>query len=325
MTALRFGPADTLKCRFAVSPMWETHAAVRVMYGRHHRPLYAPWIAARRQAVASTDLEILRAVQPHIGYTPDFLTSPPLAGSSSFDADLMRLRETPLDRVTSELARCRDQPTNPLSHLLDPLVANPGRALAQLAEALLAAWTALLEQDWPLVRRILDDDVAYRGTCLTNDGLAGLFADLHPNLAWHDNQLVAAHATDQDRDLGGQGLLLVPSAFNWPHLSVIVDLPYQPTLVYPARGAARLWSDLPPPPDRLARLLGRSRAAILAALDQPTTTTALAEEHDLSLGTTSEHLAALHGAGLANKRRTGHQIRYWRTPIGQELIDFTID
>jgi hypothetical protein len=239
--------------------------------------------------------------------------------------ELDRVRRTPFERVIAELTRCRDQQTNPLGHLLNPLIADPGLAVERLGDALHAAWSTLLEPDWPLVQRILDDDVGYRGTCLTNGGLAGLFEALHPNLVWSDSELLATHATDQDRDLAGDGLLLMPSAFNWPHLSVIVDLPYQPTLVYPARGAARLWSDLPPPPDRLARLLGRTRARILAALDEPATTTALAHQHDLSLGATSAHLAALHGAGLANKRRAGHQIRYWRTQIGQELIDFTSD
>jgi DNA-binding transcriptional ArsR family regulator len=305
--------------------MWETHAACRVMYGHHGRPLYAPWVESRRQAAAGADLALLQAIAPHTGYSPDFLTPPPQPGSTTFADELDRVRHTPFERVVAELTRCRDQESNPLGHVLTPLIADPGLALDRLGDSLHAAWSSLLEPDWPLVLRILDDDVAYRGTCLTNGGLAGLFEELHPNLVWHDSELLATHATDQDRDLAGAGLLLMPSAFNWPHLSVVVDLPYQPTLVYPARGAARLWSDPPPPPDRLARLLGRTRATILTALDEPATTTALARQHGLSLGTTSAHLAALHGAGLANKRRVGHQIRYWRTPIGQQLMDVTSD
>jgi DNA-binding transcriptional ArsR family regulator len=321
MTALRFGPADALRCRFAVSPLWETHSAVRLLHGYHRPPLYEPWVARRERAAAAADLSLLRAVQPHVGYTPDFLSPPPLSATSSFGTELERVRRTPLDRVAEELARCRDQATNPLAATLDPLLADPAAGLGRLVETLQAAWSAVLEPDWPQVRRILDDDVAYRGTCLTNGGLAGLFDDLHPNLSWRDGELVATEATDQGRDLDGSGLLLVPSAFNWPQVSVIVDPAYQPMLVYPARGTARLWTDAPPPPDQLARLLGRTRATILAALDQPATTTGLAQQHQLSLGSVSAHLTALHGAGLANKRRTGHQIRYWRTPLGQALID----
>jgi Family of unknown function (DUF5937)/Helix-turn-helix domain len=324
MTELRFSPSDTLRCRFAISPLWETHAAVRVMYGAHRRPLYQPWIERRRAAAQAADLLVLRATQPHTGYTPDFLTPPPTSRTTTFEAELDRVRRTPPERVADELARCRDQDTNPLADVLDPLVADPAGAIEQFCAVLRTAWSVLLEPDWPRVRRILDDDVAYRGTCLTTDGLAGLFDDLHPNLSWNGESLLAFEATDQGRDLAGHGLLLVPSAFNWPHLSVITDRAYQPMLVYPARGTARLWTDRPLPPDGLARLLGRSRATILAALDAPATTTALADELDLGLGTVSEHLGVLHSAGLTNKRRTGHQIHYRRTPLGQALIDVTI-
>ena len=256
MTALRFGPDDALRCRFAVSPLWETHAAVRLLHGYHRPPLYTPWLARHRRSADAVDLTMLRAVQPHVGYTPDFLSPPPRSASTTFGAELQRVRDTSLDRVADELARCRDQATNPLASALDPLVADPAVGLGLLVEALQAAWSSLLEPDWSQVRRILDDDVAYRGTCLTNGGLAGLFDDLHPNLAWRDNELIATEATDHGRDLAGEGLLLVPSVFNWPFLSVIVDPAYQPTLVYPARGTARLWTTAPLPPDRLARLLG---------------------------------------------------------------------
>ena len=326
MTRLRFSESDALRCRFTVSPLWETHAALRIVYGRHRRPLYDPWLAQRREAADAADLTLLRAIQPQVGYAPDFLSPPPLASNTTVETELERVRRTPLKRVAAELTRCRDQePANPNAAMLQPLVADPARALEQLADVIERAWRVLVEPDWTRVRRILDDDIAYRGECLVRNGLAGLFTDLHPGLGWQDGELVAARAADADRDLAGKGLLLVPSAFNWPYVSVIVDRAYQPTVIYPARGIARLWTDAPPPPDRLARLLGRTRAAILAALDQPATTTGLAIELGLGLGTVSEHLSALHGAGLASKRRAGHQIRYWRSPLGQTVIDAAID
>jgi hypothetical protein len=45
----------------------------------------------------------------------------------------------------------------------------------------------------------------------------------------------------------------------------------------PATGIAGLWQAPAAPPGALGRLLGRTRALILAALDQPLSTTALAE------------------------------------------------
>lgn len=325
LTRLRFGESDALRCRFAVSPLWETHSALRVIYGPHRRPMYDKWLARRRRAADSADLDLLLAAQPHSGYAPDFLSPPPLTSTTSFDNEIERVRRTPLRQIAKELARCRDQETNPLGDLLTPLIEDPRSGREQFVTALRAAWRTLVEPDWPKVKRILDDDIAYRGTCLTAGGWAALFDDLHPNLAWADGELVASSANDADRDLAGTGLVLVPSAFNWPHISVIVDPPYQPTLVYPARGTARLWTDSPAPPDGLARVLGRTRASLLISLDEPTTTTHLALDRELGMGTVSEHLAALYGAGLVSKRRSGHEIRYWRSVLGQALVDATIE
>src|SRR5512145_1015160 len=96
----------------------------------------------------------------------------------------------------------------------------------------------------------------------------------------------------------------MPSVFTWPQIVVILDEPWQPTLIYPARGIDRLWQDVPPPPpDTLARLLGRSRAALLVDLVAPATTTALARRHRLGASTVSEHLHALRDGGLVSSSR----------------------
>jgi DNA-binding transcriptional ArsR family regulator len=157
-----------------------------------------------------------------------------------------------------------------------------------------------------------------------NAGLAALFDDLHATLTWEDDRLVATRYREPDHELTGEGLLLVPGVFAWPHLVLVVAPSYQPTLVYPARGAVRLWSDAPDPPDTLARLLGRTRATLLVALDPPATTSALAAQYGLALATVAEHLSALHGAGLATRRRTGHQVHYRRTEVGQAVVDASV-
>lgn len=66
------------------------------------------------------------------------------------------------------------------------------------------------------------------------------------------------------RHLRGEGLLLMPSAFVWPAVTAIIEPPWQPTTFYPARGIDRLWSQAAARADTLTRLLGRSRALILA-------------------------------------------------------------
>jgi hypothetical protein len=324
MTVLRFTQADTLRCRFGTSPLWETMSAVRVLNWHQKRPLYSPWVAAKAEIAAGLDLRLLRAVQPHPGFTPDFLTPPPRASRAKFGTEIARVRSTPLDRVRAELIRSRDEQNNPAGAEIDRMLADPAGARERMADVIESAWVALIEPDWPLISRVLDDDIAHRGEQLTSGGLAKLFDDLHPTLSWDNDRLVAVRNRAQDSELTGQGVLLVPGVFAWPFLVLVVAPSYQPTLVYPARGAARLWSDVPAPPDPLARLLGRTRATLLVALDPPATTSALAAQYGLALATVAEHLAALHGAGLATRRRTGHQVHYRRTEVGQAVVDASI-
>jgi hypothetical protein len=304
--------------------LWETMSAVRVLNGSRHRPLYTPWVAAKAELTAKLDLRGLKALQPRVGFTPDFLTPPPKASRAKFATEIARVRSTPLDRVRAELIRSRDELDNPgaaeINRMLDDLAGTRER----LADEIESAWTTLIQPDWPLISRVLEDDIAYRGRQLTDGGLAALFDDLHPTLTWEDDRLIATRYREPDGELTGQGLLLVPGVFAWPYLVMVVDPTYQPTVVYPARGAARLWSDAPAPPDPLARLLGRTRATLLVALDPPATTSALAAQYGLALATVAEHLSALHSAGLATRRRTGHQVHYRRTEVGQAVVDASV-
>ncbi|MFF0271154.1 DUF5937 family protein [Kribbella sp. NPDC004536] len=324
MTVLRFTQADTLRCRFGASQLWETMSAVRVLNGSRHRQLYADWIAAKQETAAKLDLRGLKAVQPRVGFTPDFLTPPPKASRAKFSTEIARVRSTPLERVRTELIRSRDELKNPAAPEINTMLEDLAGTRERLADEIEAAWEALVRPDWPLISRVLEDDIAYRGRQLTDGGLAGLFDDLHPTLAWEDDRLIATRYRSEDRDLSGQGLLLVPGVFAWPYLVIVVDPAYHPTLVYPARGAARLWSDAPAPPDSLARLLGRTRATLLVALDPPATTSDLAAQYNLALATVAEHLSALYDAGLATRRRTGHQVYYRRTEVGQAVIDASV-
>jgi DNA-binding transcriptional ArsR family regulator len=322
MIVLRFGPDDALRCRFAVSPLWETLAAVRLTHvDGHRRPIYQPWLAEHADAVSRPELEPLRAVQPHAGETPDFLSPPPRTTRPRFADEIARVRAAPLRRVARELRASRDSPGNRHADYVNDLLADPAAARTVLADAIEAAWTALVEPDWAAISRVLDDDVAYRGQQLTSGGLAALFDDLHPNLSWTDGQLIGSQPFNYDRHLDGAGVLIVPSVFFWPHLALVVDPAYQPTIIYPARGAARLWTDAPPPPDGLARLLGRTRATLLAALDPAATTTELAGQYGLALATVADHLTALRAGGLAVGRRTGRRVQYRRTELGQALLD----
>jgi DNA-binding transcriptional ArsR family regulator len=100
-----------------------------------------------------------------------------------------------------------------------------------------------------------------------------------------------------------------------------VDPPWQPTVIYPARGIGALWQPASGTGDAaLARLIGRTRAALLTGLTEPATTTSLAHRHALAPGTVSEHLSILRDAGFVAGERYRHEIRYRRTALGTAAV-----
>jgi hypothetical protein len=69
-------PEDLLAVRFAVSPVWETQAAVQAFVDERGRSYHEPWLGHVRVRAARLDLVPLLAVLPRRGYVPDFLTPP---------------------------------------------------------------------------------------------------------------------------------------------------------------------------------------------------------------------------------------------------------
>ncbi|MHC3472463.1 ArsR/SmtB family transcription factor, partial [Streptomyces sp. 7R007] len=188
------------------------------------------------------------------------------------------------------------------------------------ADAMEAAWHALVEPDWPRLRALLEADVAFHSRRLAEVGLGGLLPEINRRFGWQAGTLTVDMRLRHERRLAGEGLVLMPSVFIWPDVVSTFDPPWQPTLVYPARGIGGLWAEpAAKTPEALVRLLGRGRAAVLAALDEPAATTALAHRLGLAPSSVSAHLTVLRDAGLLTARRYGHQVLYERTPLGIAL------
>src|ERR1039457_4093109 len=189
-------------------------------------------------------------------------------------------------------------------------------------DVLAAAWQVLLEPEWPALRAILERDVVYRAGQLASRGWAAALAGLHASLSWHQGRIELSRGSGQeDAELGGRGLLFVPSVFVWPGLALSLDPPWPPALIYPARGVAALWQQptRTRPAAALDRLLGAARAAILLALEEPASTTQLAVILGQSIGGIGDHLAVLRDAGLPARARSGRSVLYTRTAAGDAL------
>jgi DNA-binding transcriptional ArsR family regulator len=130
---------------------------------------------------------------------------------------------------------------------------------------------------------------------------------------------VARPNLDLRYELGGRGLVLVPSLFAWPNVFVKASEPWAPVLRYPTRGVGSMWLNDPPAVD-LAPVLGQARATILAELTTPSTTMSLARRTGLAPSGVSAHLSRLAAAGLVTRQRTGRLVFYVRTAWGNALL-----
>lgn len=267
--------------------------------------LHMPWMTRVAPRLRGLPLGLPLALAGGKGYIPDFLTPPPSGPLAEIGDELELVRATPRAQVDHELSLMDEPPVVP--------------SLDDLVDTLRAYWVQALEPDWPRIRSFLQGDVQYRARVLAEAGPAELFATLHPQTRWHGDHLTVETCFGLDVDLGGRGLLLVPSAFLWDKPKVIVEQPWQPTLLYPARGIGTLW-DEPASTCALETLLGSNRAAILEACEAPRSTTELARRLGLSPGGVSQHLKILREAGLVQAERLGREVLYVRSETADALL-----
>jgi DNA-binding transcriptional ArsR family regulator len=318
---LVFAPDDAARVRFAFSPLWELVRSLRVLTDPSGHALHLPWVHGVRPRLRGLDMGPLLAAVPSWGYIPDFLTPPPDTPLPDLDAELEVVRSTPPEVVAAELLWTeRGGPAGPERLAM---AAEPERTLETLAGLLERYWAAAVEPYWPRLRDLLEGDVLRRTRALAAHGTAGVFGDLHQDVSWRAGTLMIDRRWDFRGELLGRGLLLVPSAFVWPNVSVMVP-PYQPMLSYPPTGVATLWEtgrDQHGGPHALAALIGRRRAELLTALATPASTTELAARMGVTAGAVSQHLGVLRACGLVTGHRLGRRVLYARTPSGDTLAD----
>jgi DNA-binding MarR family transcriptional regulator len=314
---------DLLRSRFAISPPFELDNLLRKLSGLSPYRLPAAWSArltpVYRRLRATTDLDVVLALHSR-PRGPGFAAPPPRSLAQSIDDDLTTVRATALPDARREIAQCLN--LRPASDERVLAILHSDDVVERTARALETAWYELVAADWLQLRALCERDVVHRAGQLSRSGWGAALDGLHPRVRWRDGAIeILRTAEHRTIPLGGQGLLLVPSVFLWPQVSAHVDRPWPATLIYPARGIAALWeTPSMATPGALGELVGRTRAGLLAALDQPASTTQLARSLGLATGAVGDHLTILHSAGLLTKARSGRSVLYRRTPLGDALI-----
>jgi DNA-binding transcriptional ArsR family regulator len=315
-----FTVEDLARTRFAISPMLELVHSLVALRDPAHAALHVPWLRSLSGRLDGLALERAVVLLPPRGYSPDFVTPPPSGPLGSIEDDFAALRATRVAQIRDEMGLFASQHPKE-SATVERWVAHPRREVRALADLLEAYWERAVEPVWPRVRAFLDADIAHRARRLAAGGPAALFTELAEGVTWGERHVdVAVARHEATIALGGRGLLLMPTAFAAVRPIVIDRAPWQPTLIYPARGIATLWEDAAAAPDGLARLLGATRAAVVADLGAPRSTSELARRLSISPAVVSHHLHALRDAGLVTSRRDGRWVLYVRTPLGDALV-----
>lgn len=325
MLRIRFTPQDLGRVRLVgePDPLWELVLSV-AQIGRPGLTGSAQrrWQVSAQQATSAglpaRAREVLGTLVPAKGNFPDFLT--PRAASDGFEAGLAAMRSLPRAALRTDLATAMADRRGVPRWVRSLAEADPdARTLLDLA--LREYFKAVVQPHWPVIRRhVLGDRSARTG--LAADGVDRLLAGISPNVRWNWPVLEADYPCDQSVDLAGRGLVLIPSFFcdQVPVTFIDPDLP--PVLVYQATPpreytGERGIDDVP----ALVKVLGRTRAHILVALDRPGSTTELANRIDMSIASASHHVGLLRDAGLVHTTRTGIEVSHQLTRLGRNLLD----
>ncbi|MFB4308341.1 hypothetical protein [Actinomadura sp. GTD37] len=318
-----FGPEDMKRTQVSARPdaLWELVLSLHPLRGP--RPGFGPpadvarWrsdtltVLSKRPLGAAVGRCLLPLV-PVSSYWPDFLT--PHTGTDGLEPALDTLLSTPRARIGQELGKLTSRSGAPSWGA--ELATGDSSALAVLRDHLRSYFSAALAPRWSDISRHAATEHTRLTGVSANGGPEDLLANL-PCAVWHraDRILEARYPVPVDVHLAGRGLRLIPSWFCATTPVVLADTDLPPVLVYPV-------AHRPPPaadPNALAKLLGPTRARILATITVATPTATIHRETGISPAQISRHTTVLAANDLVLQARHAGRTFYTRTPLGDAL------
>ena len=320
MVLLRLNSLALSRSRFALSPLAETLGAIITLGRPNASPWLATWHSQYRKdflaAIANDPFVVgLVALLSSTKWIPHFIALPPSGGlRTTLDSELMEVAVAPDTQIHADLEKSVAHSWE--QHDLTWLVGrNWGEKTAKLVDF---AWQNYVLPDWSLRKRLLERDITYRAGLLAEHGWPRALERMGRRSAWVGADAITFGTQNEpDRIVGSEGMVFVPvsrSQGSW----LCESPPDRHALVYPARGLAETGYERSTP--ALKRLIGDTRAAILCELDFPATSSELAVQLGLSLGSVGDHLAVLRESGLIVGARTGRRVIYRRTDMGDGLL-----
>lgn len=307
---------------FGYSPLAEVAAAFRLLREPAPRHLMRLWVRDVRPLLEPLDLSLLSAVLPPGKWAPDFFTSWSPNPQVTIEQQLDEVSRLPAWELRADITEHWPRDLQPSR--AQALVLRSGPELPGLvSDAIWSFWDTAIGPYLARMRAVIADDVAYRASMALASGVLSLFEDLHPEVSVDGTNLQVAKPYHAAATYDGTRITLLPSVFVWPNLLIGHERENQFTLIYPARGVARVWEGLRIADDAandLGALVGRTRAEVLHRLEVPMTTTHLSRVMGQSPGTVSQHLSILRRNGLVVSWRAGRGVLYRRTPLGESIV-----
>ncbi len=318
MLRIVFGGADLGRVRVArrVHPSWELILSINSLQARGLPGRYQAW---RRSVCAATPpedrrkLSVAAVLVPAAGSFPDFLT--PDVEEADLEGHFEAMLSLPAQTVRTDLVRTFRRGRIP--HWAAKV--HRDGTVRDVVGALREYHDLAVRPHWPAMHSVVEADRAERARLLADHGVDRLLGSLHPSIRWRHPVLETDYPVDRTLELDGRGLTVVPAHFCWGAPVTLIDPELPPVLIYPAGGQLPTGD----PADRahaLGKLLGSTRARLLAELAIGSSTSALAGRLQISAAAVSQHTGVLREAGLLTTNRAGPSVLHRLTPLGRDLL-----
>jgi|KBSSwiStaDraftv2_1062776.scaffolds.fasta_scaffold26159_2 DNA-binding transcriptional ArsR family regulator len=296
------------RIRIGVSHLWEIAGSLSLLRRQTPPWPYQTWYrAVQRDLRRGQVAELLHWVRSLPDGLPQSLFPVPLSAEPTFAQELAAFCSS--GRVAAPL---------------------PPGGVDWLAQALTAYWDGVIRPYWPTIRPVLHEDLLRRAHLLATLGADAVLSHLDDRCRWQAGTITLAGSRADGMLRCSRQLVIVTVIFGRGATHYTADDEGRVAISCQARGAAVLDKALAPScpapqdhpnvGDRLAILVGRSRADLLRALSIPTTTSLLAASLGLSASTVSEHLSALVAAGVVVRHRRGSRVLYELDRAGKALL-----
>ncbi|KGN38146.1 ArsR/SmtB family transcription factor [Knoellia subterranea] len=314
MISYRIAEKDLTAATFGVSALSETTLSLRAIWRPEVYPHMSTWRRAIEPRLARLDLELLLGLVAPDYSTPEFLNPRPVSASTDFDEELRTVAALPLRVVDRDLDDL--YPSGRPSALVGPTA----RVLDRIVRVLEEYWRLCVRPWWSPLHANLAGDITMRAVTSARVGLRPMLTGLSPALTFDAKEIHAWNPSGPAfvADARGRGLVFVPTHFT-PHASYPFNAETPPYILYPAIGRGRL--ALPSPaPERAVRLLGATRATLLANLREPMSSTTLAARRQISVSAANQQLRWLRDVGLVTSIRDGRSLLYFRTSAAEAIL-----